>query len=570
MAELAASGPSILLPPASILQAARIPYRRLGASALFAAYAGEDARALAYYAHDPWDAAARAEAARRAAAAPADRDVLADVLLEQNAAWWGEEEAGVRAGVERLRDAACVAVVTGQQLGLFGGPLYTVYKALTAVRLARQLEAETGRPVVPVFWLADEDHDFAEVRATTLLGRVAPVRVAYDDGLAPDANRGPVGRLALGTAIAAALDAVAAALPPTPFAAALAGALRADWRPGARWRDAFARTLRRLTAGAGLVFVSGDDARLKRLAVPLFHEEVEGWAATHEALLAVSARLQADGFHAQVAPRPVNLFLFHGGQRLPLDPAEGGFALRGADVRFTSADLRTLLEVEPERFSPGVALRPVMQDRLFPTAAYVGGPGEVAYFAQLGPVYARFGVPMPVVYPRASLTLLPEKTARVLGRYGLTVADLAGAHGASQEQTLAALHRRLALEHAGVDLDAPFAAASAALDALLDGLRPLATGVDASLDRAVEAARAKARRALRALEQKTARAAKRKHAVIYERLGRAAVVLFPGGAPQERVLSPLAFLAAEGPDLPRRLLDVLDLDTRAHDVLMTA
>lgn len=565
MAEQDAATPTILPPPSSLLQ--RIPYRALGASALFAAYAEGDPRALAYFAHNPWDADARAEAARRAAEAPRDRGALADVLLEQNAAWWDGDEAAVREGIAQLRDPASVAVVTGQQLGLFGGPLYTVYKALTAVRLARRIAAETGRPAVPVFWLAGEDHDFAEVQDTTLLAHPAPVRVVYDDRRPPDANRGPVGRLTLGAPVEAALEAAAAVLPPTPFAAALVAAVRADWQPGTCWRDAFARTLRRQTAGAGLVFVSADSVRLKKLAAPLLQQEIEDWRATHEALVAVSDRLRADGFHAQVAPRPVNLFLFHGGQRLPLDPEGEGFVLRGTGVRFSAADLGTMLTSEPERFSPGVVLRPLVQDRLFPTAAYVGGPGEVAYFAQLRPVYEAFGVPMPVVYPRASLTLVPEKTGRILGRYGLGVADLAAAPGEGPEETLAALHRRLALARAAPDLDSRFAAAGEALDALLEKLAPLATGTDASLGRAVEAARAKAHRTLGALEAKTVRAAKRNESVIRDRLDRAAIVLFPDGTPQERALSALSFLATEGPDLPLRLLDALDPDTREHHVL---
>src|SRR5690606_4757764 len=284
---------AILHPPSSI------PYRALGASALFAAYAEGDPRALAYFAHDPWQAAARAEAARRAAAAPRDRDALADALLDQNPAWGEDEEPAVRDGIARLRDPESVAVVTGQQLGLFGGPLYTAHKALTATLLARQIEAETGQPAVPVFWLAGEDHDFAEVHATTLLDRYTPARVAYDDGVPPDANRGPVGRLTLRAPIAAppaaaaapppppppaALEAAEAALPPTPLAAELLAALRADWAPGTHWRDAFARTLRRQTAGSGLVFVSADDARLKKLTAPLVRKEIEGWADTHEAL----------------------------------------------------------------------------------------------------------------------------------------------------------------------------------------------------------------------------------------------------------------------------------------------
>jgi len=534
----------------------RLPSAALGASALFAAYADGDPRALAFFAHDPWDTPARARAARAAAAHPRDRDALADALLDQNAAWWGDEEATVRTRIERLRAPESVAVVTGQQLGLFGSPLYTIYKALTAARLAAQLEAETGRPVVPVFWLADEDHDFAEVRTATVFHGPDVVRIPYDDGRDAGANRVPVGRIVLSEAVAAALDRLEAALPPSPWKAETVAALRAEWQPGVTWRDAFARTLRRLTAGAGLVFVSADDARLKRLAAPLFRKEIESWAETHAALDAVSERLVADGFHAQIAPRPVQLFLMEQDERLPLDPEAGGFRLRGTASVLPKADLLARLDAAPEAVSPGVVLRPVMQDLLFPTAAYVGGPGEVAYFAQLRPVYEAFGVPMPVLYPRASLTLVPQKVRRILDRYGLALPDLRG--------DLSALHRRLALERADADLAAPFAEAAAHVEAVRDALMPVATSVDASLHQAVEAARARMRKALDRLETKTVRVEKRNQRVILERLERAAAALMPGGAPQERLLAPAALLATEGDALLAQVFAAMDLDTRAH------
>ncbi|NNF58494.1 MAG: bacillithiol biosynthesis cysteine-adding enzyme BshC [Rhodothermaceae bacterium] len=546
--------------PVGLRTGHRLGYRALGTSALFAAYAEGDPAALAFYAHNPWSAEARMEAARQAAAHPRDRDALAEALLDQNAAWWGEDEEAVRASIGRLRDPESVAVVTGQQLGLFGGPLYTVYKALTAVRLAEQVAAEAGRPAVPVFWLADEDHDFAEVQTTAVPVGPDLVRIAYDDREPPEVNRGPVGRLVLEErALTHALDAMGGALA-GPFAADALAALRADWQPGTTWRDAFARTLRRLTAGTGLVFISADDARLKRLATPLVRQEIEGWPSTHRALDNVSQKLEAAGFHAQIAPRPVNLFLFaEGGERLPVDPDGDDFVLRGTTTRFSAAELLRLAETAPERFSPNVVLRPVMQDGLLPTVAYISGPGETAYFAQLKPVYEAFGVPMPVLYPRASLTILSEKQQRHLDRYGLTLPDLNG--------DLAPLHRRLALERADADLDATFAQARATLDALVEAAKPVVTGVDTSLKQAVEAARAKMTNALARLEKKTVRVEKRNQQVILDRLERLVAALMPDGAPQERVLSPIALLATEGPEVASRLLEALDTDTRSHQVL---
>ena len=527
------------------LQTRSIAYDRLGASALFAAYVDGDERAMRYVTHNPWRVDSRVEAARIAAAHPRDRTTLVDVLLEQNEGWWGAEENSVRANIERLRDPESVAVVTGQQLGLFGGPMYTVYKALTAVRLAEQLAEETGRPVVPVFWLAGEDHDFAEIHAATLPNGADPVRIAYDDGRAPSENRGPVGRIVLGEQISETVEKLFAIHPQTP------DWVRQVWTPGALWRDAFAHTLRRLTEGTGLVFVSGDDARLKRRATPLFRREIEAWQDSFDRLTEVSGRLAKDGFHVQVKPGEVNLFLFEGEKRLPIDPESDGFVLRGTTTQFTKEELLSLLDKHPERFSPNVVLRPLMQDMLFPTAACVAGPGEMAYFAQLKPVYEAFGVPMPIIYPRASLTLVTEKQQRLLDKYEIDIPDLAG--------DLSELHRRLALQRSDTNLDGQFDETAQRVRGLIDDLKPTATAIDSSLDSAVEAAHTRMEKALKRLEKKTIRAEKRNQHVILERLERLAGELMPGGKPQERVLCALVLPNRLNPNelLVERGLDIL-------------
>lgn len=551
--------------PAPVVEA--IPHADLGASALFRGYLSGDPAAQAFYRWSPHAAADRAEAARvaaEAATARGHRDAVADVLAEQNRAWGSG--AAVLDAVEALRQPESAVVVTGQQLGLFAGPLYTVYKARTAVRLARRLADETGRPVVPVFWLADEDHDFAEIHRAAFADGEDVRYCNYDDGEPPEVDRGAVGRIVLDeSATARALAELERALPDGPGRADALALARDAYVPGRTMRDAFATLLRALVPE--VVLMSADDARLKRLAAPLFAREVREWEATERLLAERSAALVEAGFHAQVSPSPVNLFVMGDGARTQLDPEADGFVRRGSDDVLSRADLLDRLERDPASISPNVVLRPLLQDTLLPTAAYVAGPGEAAYFAQLGPVYEAFGVPMPVIEPRLSLTVVEPGVAKVLDRYDLSVPDLAGQPGGGPQQTLHALWRRLALDASDRDLDAAFAAARrAALDAL-DALDPVATEVDAALGSTVGAARRKVERALEVLEEKTVRLEKRNHEVVRQRLARAQAALWPDGHLQERWLGPLGVVARHGRGALAALVDAVPLDATAHHVV---
>ena len=515
-----------------------LPPQSVGTSPLARALAAGEPRAAAFFPPPDLDAIA---------AGAAHRHAVADVLAEQNRAWDAPESVLARA--ERLRDPRAVAVVTGQQLGLFAGPLYTVYKALTAVRAAAQIEAETGRAAVPVFWLADEDHDYAEVRSATFTDGADVRTVAYDPGLGP--RRPPVGRITLDARrLAATREALGAALRAGQHRADVLDAVDDAYRPGRTLRDAFARLLARLAPG--LVLASADDVRLKRLVAPLFLREIDTWEATFDALDARSRELVAAGFHAQVAPAPLNLFWTDdAGDRRPLDPAEGGLACRG-DAPEPTDVWRARVAAHPERVSPNVVLRPLMQDTLFPTAAYVAGPGEQAYFAQLGPVYAAFGVPMPAVVPRGSATLVEPGVAKVLDRYGLGVPDV--------RPPLDALFARLAAEASGVDLAGPFDTARAEAEAALAPLAPLVAGLDPSHAPAAEAARVAIVQAVERLRATAARLQKRRHADVGGRLARAQAALWPGGTLQERILSPLQIAARHGFDALPVIVGALPLD----------
>ncbi len=544
-----------------------VPYAALGASALFRGYLAGDPAALAFYRWSPHSADDRAQAARVAAqvaTARGTRDAVADVLAEQNRGWGASDE--VFGLVDALRDPESVAVVTGQQLGLFAGPLYTVYKARTAVRLAARLHSETGRPAVPVFWLADEDHDFAEIHRAAFT-RGDDVRYCtYDDGRPPHADRGPVGRLVLdAAATAAALADLDEALPDGPGRADALRLAREAYRPGRTMRDAFATLLRALVPD--IVLMSADDARLKRLVAPLFERELAEWPETLAALERRSAgadrgRLPRPG--RADAGQPVRDGGRGAGRRStpPTAASSSGTPAR----RSPTAALRARLGADPASLSPNVVLRPLVQDTLLPTAAYVAGPGEAAYFAQLGPVYDRFGVPMPVIEPRLSLTVVEPGVAKVLDRYGLSVADL-GAGTPDPGERLHELWRRLALDASDIDLDAAFAEAALAALAAVDALRPTVAQVDAGMATAVGAARRRVEQALGSLADKTVRAEKRNHDVVRERLARAQAALWPDGTLQERRAGPLGAVARHGLGALAAWVDAVPLDATVHHVV---
>ena len=537
-------------------------------SRLFEAYTGDFEALRDYYAGDPWSAGARADAATRAAEADyRDREArhaVADVLAEQNARFTAHGALGeaTQAHLEALRDPEGVAVVTGQQVGLFGGPLYTAYKTLTTLQLAGRLREETGRPVAPVFWLAGEDHDFAEVASAALLRHNDVARARLPEPRSEGRNAGPVGRLAFEDGLAEALGQLDDALPGSDFKPPLMEATRAAYAPGTPLGDAFARLLRALLPDdAGLVFIDPDDARLKAQAAPLFRQEIEAPRATEARVAEASEHLEADGYHAQITARSPNLFLLDDAGRLPLDLADDGrFSVRGTPRAPAAADLLERLRAAPADFSPGVALRPLVQDRLLPTAAYVAGPAEVAYHGQLGGVYERFGIERPLVYLRASATLVEKKVQKVLDKFDLDLPDFEG----DRER----LFQRVVRREMDADLDAIFGAAQPPVHQAINDLKPQVEAVDATLGPAVEAARAEIADALDELKSKAMRAEKRDRDEVRAQLAKAQVNLFPEGAPQERVVSVLYFLNKYGgAPLLDDLLGALSLDTRAHQVL---
>ena len=363
----------------------RFPWiRRLAAD-----YAFDYARLADFFAGNPADASAWADAITRTQRHARSRDAVADLVQAQQRRRGAPPEA--IAATAQLRDPTAVAVVTGQQAGLFGGPLFTLLKALTAIKLAERVRAEHRVPAVAVFWIDSEDHDWDEVKSVGVLdGDLNLQHISLGDPAG--AHQGPVARVQLDESAGAALAALEAALPGTEFTPELLQTLRTIYRPGAGMAEAFGQWLEEVLGPHGLIVFEASDPAAKPIASSVFRREIEHPGRTSQLAAEAGAALQARGYHAQVTPHEGSVALFHlDGGREPIRHQDGGY--QWGDARATQAELLARVAQSPHEFSPNVLLRPLVQDTLFPTVCYVAGPSELAYLGQLGGVYAAFGIP---------------------------------------------------------------------------------------------------------------------------------------------------------------------------------
>jgi bacillithiol biosynthesis cysteine-adding enzyme BshC len=520
---------------------------------LAADYAHGYERLSRFYAGDPSQPAAWREAMGRAARGSRQNRAAVSTLLTAQLDRRGAP-AEARAAAASLADPRTVAVVTGQQAGLFGGPLYTLLKAITALQLARRVsDAERA---VAIFWIDAEDHDWDEVRGCTVLdGDLVPREIE----LARPAGAGelPVGTLTLGDGIGSALDALSQVLPRTGFTDALIDTLRHDYAPSSTMADAFGRLLDGLLGPHGLIVFDAGDPAAKPLVADLFVRELRE-APTSTRAAAAGAALSGLGYAAQVTPAPDAVALFY------LDPARrairreaSGFA--AGEARFPRDALIAEASAHPARFSPNVLLRPLVQDTLFPTVAYVAGPSELAYLGQLRGVYDAFGVPMPLVHPRASATLLDSAAMKFLQRHDFPLEDL-------QAQDEAALNRLLEAQ-LPTDVESALRHASDAVHESMRQVIDVIPGVDPTLAGAARSTLGKMEHDLKALHTKVIQAAKRRDDILRRQFTRAQALAFPGGEPQERRVGFVSFLNRYGPPLVDRLLADLPIEPGSHWVL---
>jgi len=485
----------------------------------------------------------------------AGRETLCNLLEQQNRSFGAAD--AVLENIARLRSGAS-AVVTGQQVTLFGGPLFTILKAATTIRKAKDASI-AGSPHVPIFWLATEDHDLAEADHVTFPGRheLKTLRLASEP-----ANSSAVGKITLGKSIEDLLAQAAEVLGPGP----LLDQLSACYREGQSLGQAFAQFISRTFAAQGLVVMDASSRGFHALGSDVLRQAIVRADELRVALNDRDQQLAAAGYHSQVLVPPLSslLFLFDSGTgaRVPLRrTAEGGW--HAARQSYSTAELLAILDAEPERLSPNALLRPVFQDSILPTAAYVGGPSEVAYFAQSQVLYQRILGRTTPVLPRLSATLMEPAMADLLARYDVSLPDVIQ----SALKDPLELAQRLGARSISAIGKRKLAAAGNALDTELSALAAYMHSLDPGLGRAADVSSSKMRYQMNRMRRLMANYELRQDQTLGRNAGLIALNLFPNRHPQERVLGAAWFLSRYGEALPELLVEQAGQQCPGHKAI---
>lgn len=490
---------------------------------------------------------------------------LADALAEQARGFAAGPEA--LANIESVRQGAA-AVVTGQQVTLFGGPLLTLLKAATAIRKAEDATQASGRKHVPIFWMASEDHDLAEADQVTFPSRIGERRTVETLRLGLQPSRPlPVGALRVddgggagGERLESALDRACELLGWAP----VCDLLRECYAPGATMASAFGRLLTRIFAAQGLVVMDAGSRRFHAMGADVLRAALERADELREALLERSLELQGAGYHAQVLVTPDHSLLFlmdreSGARRPLLRSAEGGW--KAGSKSYTTADLLEVLDAEPERLSPNSLLRPVFQDAILPTAAYVGGPAEVAYFAQCEVLYRSIPGRVTPVLPRLMATLVEPSIASTMAAHELQLPQV------FEAKTDAELAQRLGARAMPIEGKRRTAAVGNALEAELEALTTYMASLNADLGRAATVSASKMRYQMNRLRRMAANFEVQRQASLNKHALAIMMNLFPEGHLQERVIGGVWFLARHGEELASLLVCHAAGECSGHQVV---
>lgn len=481
------------------------------------------------------------------------RAKVVDILERQNHSWGASHKAF--SNLERLRRGAC-GVVTGQQVGLFGGPMFAVYKALSAVKLADEA-TKAGIDAVPIFWLATYDHDLAEVNHVNLLSQDGVLETLTTTS--HDVPGAPVSSVRLGDEINSVVEKAVALL----GEGEAAQFLRETYRAGETLGTAFARLYARIFADWGVIVLDASDAELSRLAEPMYQAAVERAEQLSSALAQRGEALERAGYHQQVkvTESSVLLFTLRQGARLPIHRQGDEFVVDGEKLgeKLSRADLQAQIAAHPEQFSPNVLLRPAVEDYLLPTLAYTGGAAETAYFGQAGAVYENLLGRVTPVLPRFSATIVEPKVQRLLEKHKITVTD---SFDGPEE-----LRRKIASRNLPADLQAAFESAETSFDTAFSALKQSLQKLDKTLVDAADTACSKMHHQLEKLQSQAARAEALKGELVLRHAELLSNSLYPDKGLQERGIGAIYFLARYGKELLQQLYETVHTDCHDHQIV---
>lgn len=462
--------------------------------------------------------------------------------------------------ISSLGSKKTFAIVTGQQVSLFGGPMYTIFKTISTIKLSNLLnEKYSDYNFVPVFWMEADDHDFDEVASTSILDKENNyTTITYDDGLAEDTNRGSVGNIVFNSNIKLALAELEKTLRDNDFKSEIMSLLNECYNEGNTFKNSFKKLMFKLFDEYGLVIFDPQDSAVKNLLLPIFEKELNNFKTHTTTNVLRSAELE-EVYHAQVKVKPINLFYTDESGRHLIEPTDDGFRFKGKRKKLNEEELLNLLYFDPTAFSPNVLLRPICQDFLLPTAAYVGGPSEISYFAQVIPNYSFFDVVSPILFPRSSATILEARQLSIIDKYKLSVSDFTYDENILVEKVIKQISE--------FNFDELFTKSELDIKNSLNELKEKLLTVDESLSQPVEKSIGRIDQTLQILKDKSKSAEERKHQTVINQLQKVRNVVNPNNSLQERELNFIYFANKYGINIMKWIMGELKINKIQHQIL---
>ncbi|MBK8464425.1 MAG: bacillithiol biosynthesis cysteine-adding enzyme BshC [Chloracidobacterium sp.] len=488
-----------------------------------------------------------------------ERIALCDALVEINSQIGSSEK--TFENIKLLREADTVAVVTGQQAGLFTGPLYTIYKALSVIKMAEELNAR-GSKAVPVFWVATEDHDFDEVSHTYFTGNTGEL-VKADYHPTRYVKSTPVGNIKIDNLITETIGEALNDLPRSEFSGALRTSIEKEWSEGELFGKAFSKNIADVLGRFGLITIDPMHPGVKALSSPIYIDAIAKADEIVASIRKKSAALVSEGFHAQVLVDEDYFPLFRiddEGRRVALrKTSDGVYTSKEEKREFSLSELAAIAKDDPQRFSAGVMLRPVVQDYLLPTVCYFGGAAEIAYFAQNSDAYNILDRPVTPILHRRSFTVVEAKHRRTLEKFGLALSDMFDGFVKTLEN--------VGKKQLSSDTIKIFEEIEQTLDLELNRLDQNLSQIDPTLNDNLEKRRRKIAYHIAALKKKTYLASMRKDEIVERQIRAAFDSLLPNGELQERVLNVHSYLNKYGPYFIDMIYKEIDLNYKEHRVI---
>lgn len=486
------------------------------------------------------------------------KDRLVEIIKQQYSDQKPSKQ--TQSNIEALALKKTVAVLTGQQLGLFGGPLYTIYKTITAIKLCNYLKEKYDEfQFVPVFWLEGDDHDYDEVRVANILNNENQIlQLEYSDGLEEETNRGSVAELKFNENLENTFAQLTNGLRDTEFKNSIIDFYRSFYSVNKSFLESFRELMIKLFDEFGLVVFNPVFPAVKQLLKPIFTKEITNYMNQTGFLVERSAELE-ELYHAQVKVKPINLFYLENNERLLIEPVEKEYRLKGKRKKFTQEEILEQVENFPEKFSPNVLLRPICQDFLFPTGFYIGGPSEVSYFAQISPLYKIYDIKQPYIYPRSSATIVEKGAKSVLDKYSLGYVDIF----TTEEEMIS----KIVSANSNANLEGLFQNAIEEITNTFEKLNSNLSDVDKTLPDLANKTLQRIDEAVNILKNKVLDAEKRKYETTIRQLTKVRNLLYPNTNLQERELNFIYFANKYGLDIIKWIYNELSINKFEHQIL---